>query len=68
MRWKAHDPSNEMLTFNKLNHAKNYTDYLNAISTFQCPGQNFVFASQSGDIAIQQQGNFRPSGKGRAIL
>ncbi len=57
-RWKAHDPSNELLTFNKLNKAKNYSDYLEAISTFQTPGQNFLFASKTGDVAIKQQGQF----------
>ncbi len=57
-RWKAHDASNELLTFNRLNHAKNYYDYVEAISTFQCPGQNMLFASKSGDIAIRQQGQF----------
>lgn len=58
VRWKAHDPSNELLTFNKLNHAKNFADYIKAISTFQCPAQNFVFAAKNGDIAIRQQGKF----------
>ena len=58
VRWKAHDPSNELLTFNRLNRAKNYIDYLNAINTFQTPGQNFVFAAKTGDIAIKQQGRF----------
>ncbi len=58
VRWAAHDPSNEGMTFYKLNRAKNYDDYLNAIKTFDCPGQNFVFASKSGDIAIWQQGKF----------
>ncbi len=58
LRWKAHDPSNELLTFNKLNHAKGYADYLDAINTYQTPGQNFVFASKSGDIAIKEQGQF----------
>lgn len=57
-RWKAHDPSNELLTFNKLNHAKNLADYKDAISTFACPGQNMLFATVSGDIAITQQGEF----------
>src|SRR5579875_1598672 len=52
LRWTAHDASNEGLTFYKLNRAKNYDDYLDAIKTFTCPGQNFVFASKSGDIAI----------------
>ncbi len=58
VRWKAHDPSNEALAFFKLNHARNYKEYLEAIQLFQCPAQNFVFASKSGDIAIWQQGGF----------
>lgn len=58
LRWLAQDVSNELLTFNKLNHAKNYAEYLRAISYYKCPGQNFAFASKAGDIAIKQQGNF----------
>jgi penicillin amidase len=58
VRWTAHDPSNEGMTFYQLNRAKNYDDYAAAIRSFDCPGQNFVFASKSGDIAIWQQGKF----------
>jgi penicillin amidase len=58
IRWTAHDPSNEGMTFYQLNRAKNYDEYAAAIKTFECPGQNFVFASKSGDIAIWQQGKF----------
>ncbi len=58
VRWTAHDPSNEGMTFYKLNRAKNYAEYEEAIKTFECPGQNFVFASKAGDIAIWQQGKF----------
>jgi len=58
IRWKAHDASNELRTFYKLNRTKNYLDYVDAISTYECPGQNFVFAAKNGDIAIRQQGSF----------
>ena len=58
VRWVAHDPSNEGVTFYKLNRAKNYDEYASAIKAFECPGQNFVFASKGGDIAIWQQGKF----------
>jgi penicillin G amidase len=58
LRWTLHDPSKELLTFYYLNSGKNYQDYKDAISYFQCPGQNFVFASAGGDIAIHQQGKF----------
>jgi penicillin amidase len=58
VRWTAHDPSNEGICFYHLNRARNYNEYEQAISLFTCPGQNFVFASKSGDIAIWQQGKF----------
>ncbi len=58
VRWMAHDPSNEGKTFYKLNRAHNYDEYEDAIKSFNCPGQNFIFASHSGDIAIWQQGKF----------
>lgn len=58
VKWKAHDSSNELLIFYYLNHAKNYDDYAEAIKWLTCPGQNPVFGSKSGDIAIWQQGDF----------
>ncbi|MBC7873652.1 MAG: penicillin acylase family protein, partial [Ferruginibacter sp.] len=70
VRWIAHDPSNEAITLYKLNRAKNYDDYSEAIKSFSCPGQNFVFASKSGDIAIWQQGKFpaRWDGQGLYVM
>jgi len=69
-RWIAHDPSNEGMAFYKLNRAKNYDDYVDAIKDYSCPAQNFVFASKSGDIAIWQQGKFpaRWYGQGMMIM
>lgn len=58
MSWTALQPSNELLTFYKLNVAQNYEDYLDALVHYQCPAQNFIFASTRGDIAIKQQGKF----------
>ncbi len=57
-RWKAHDESGELTAILKLVRAKNYNDYLQCLSAFECPGQNFVFADKTGDIAIRQQGKF----------
>ncbi len=58
LRWTAHDGGSGLLAFYKLNHAKNYDDYLEAISHWNSTGQNFAFASKTGDIAIKQQANF----------
>ncbi|HSN62084.1 MAG TPA: penicillin acylase family protein, partial [Ferruginibacter sp.] len=65
VRWKAHDPSNELLIFNKLNHAKNYADYNDAVVNLHTPGQNVVFAAKSGDIAIRTQGEWPAKWKGQ---
>jgi penicillin amidase len=67
LRWIAHDPGNEGYTFYKLNRAKNYDEYAASISTFNCPAQNFVFASKSGDIAIWQQGRFPARWEGQGL-
>lgn len=58
LKWTAHDGGQGLQTFYDLNRAKNFDDYLNAIHRWTCPGQNFIFASKTGDIAIKQQGAF----------
>ncbi len=70
MRWQANYGSNEMRTFYDLNRSKNYDDYRSALKTYECPAQNFVFASKTGDIAISQQGKFpvKWERQGKAIL
>lgn len=65
VRWKAHDPSNEVKFFNMLNHAKNYADYSAAVINLHTPGQNCVFACKNGDIAIRTQGEFPAKWKGQ---
>ncbi|WP_119079458.1 penicillin acylase family protein [Chitinophaga alhagiae] len=58
MRWTAHDASNELLSIYRLNHARNYNDYLKAMALWNCPAQNFVFAGKdAGDIAIWHNGH-----------
>ena len=65
VHWKANDPSNELATFGHLRSARNYDDYKQAISYLSTPGQNFIFASKSGQIAIWQQGEFPAKWKGQ---
>jgi penicillin amidase len=56
MKWTAHMGSNEFKTFYLLNKGKNYDDYIGALTHYNCPIQNFVFACRNGDIAMKQQG------------
>jgi penicillin amidase len=69
-RWIAHDPSNELIALYKLNRAKNHSDYMEALDNFDCPAQNFAFASASGDIAMRIQGRYpvRRKNEGRFVL
>ncbi|MCC2545976.1 penicillin acylase family protein [Hymenobacter sp. BT175] len=58
MRWTAHDGMNEMMTFYRLNRARNYADYTAALQFYGSPAQNFIFASQQNDIALWPNGRF----------
>ncbi len=65
VRWKAHDASNELRIFYQLDKAKNYNDYLQAVSNLHTPGQNVVFACKNGDIALRTQGEWPAKWKGQ---
>lgn len=67
VRWKAHDPSNELLFWYYLDRAASYEDYKQALQYFTAPAQNVVFASRSGDIAIWQQGVFPARWEGQGV-
>lgn len=65
LRWVAHDvPDHSAFeVFLGLNTGKGFDDYKTALSGFDAPAQNFVFASRSGDIAIQPQGKYPVRGR-----
>ena len=58
LRWVAHDSANILKMWHLLNRARTHDDYLTAISHFNVPGQNMIFASRNGDIALWQQATF----------
>lgn len=58
LKWIAHEKSQEVKLFYLLNRAKNYADYVNALQYMTAPAQNFVFASNEGDIALWVNGKF----------
>lgn len=58
-RWVSHDSDgNELKTFMGLDRSDNYSDYRKALQTFCAPAQNFVFASNQGDIGLTVNGHF----------
>lgn len=50
MKWTALNFSNELLSFNKLNHANNWNEFRDGLKYFLSPGQNFVYADLNGNI------------------
>lgn len=50
MRWSGNDFSDEMLAFYKINKAKNWNEFRDAVKYFGIPGQNFVYADVKGNI------------------
>lgn len=70
MKWIGHKASNTFRTFYKLNRARNYEEYVESLEDFSGPAQNFVFASNEGDIALWVNGHFpnKWEGQGRYIL
>ena len=58
LRWMAHEPSNDLITFYQLNRANNYRDYRKALTHYTCPAQNFIYADNQKDIAITPNGKF----------
>lgn len=70
LRWIAHDASEEINAFYRLNRAKNHAEFSEALNYFSMPAQNFAFASVAGDIAMRVQGKFpvRRKDEGKFVL
>ncbi len=63
MHWlPSEDPGKrdhyELASFIRLMKAKNYADYDAALTGYDAPAQNFVFAARDGDIALKVNGKF----------
>jgi len=67
VRWTAYESSNAGLMWFRLNRAKTLADYEEAIKTFSTPGQNMLFASKTGDIALWQQAKFPARWEGQGL-
>lgn len=70
LRWVAHEPSNETLCFYQLNRARDYKEYVAALTHYVAAAQNFVFASNKNEVAIWVNGKFplRWQNQGKFIL
>lgn len=64
MRWIGNEKSNELLTVYRLNRARNWKEFLEALETFVAIGQNVVYADVEGNIGLVNTGGvpLRPEG------
>ncbi|WDF02551.1 penicillin acylase family protein [Shouchella hunanensis] len=56
MRWTAHEATTELQAVLDFNRADNWDTFADALTSFQAPAQNFVFASKDGTIAYRANG------------
>ncbi|MDZ4747857.1 MAG: penicillin acylase family protein [Saprospiraceae bacterium] len=71
MKWIGHQKAttNDIDYLKKINKAGDVVAYRDAVSSFQYPAQNKIFASVQGDIAISVAGvmPIRPAGHGESL-
>lgn len=69
MQWTGNQSNFDGIAVYWLNKAKNYDDYRNALKSYGCPAQNFIYADITGNIAMTCAGKnpVRKHGLGRSI-
>ncbi len=50
MHWLGNYVSNEILSIYKIDKARNWNEFKDALQTYAVPGQNFVYADKQGNI------------------
>lgn len=56
LRWTALEPGQIFVSFRLLNTAENWADFREALSFFDSPAQNFIYADTEGNIGYQTPG------------
>ena len=57
MRWVGQTPSDEMAAYLGIMQAQTWQGFTAALQNFKVPAQNFLFASDSGDIGYHLAGS-----------
>jgi penicillin G amidase len=67
LKWTSHEPDSMGNTIHKLNKAKNYPEFLDALRYWTAPVQNVIYADVEGNIAYYFPGKvpIRENGDGR---
>ncbi|MCU0377801.1 MAG: penicillin acylase family protein [Bacteroidales bacterium] len=67
LRWSGFDVSDEIRSTWLLNRAACWDDFRNAVSSFRCISQNFIYADTEGNIGLNAGGGI-PLRKGNGIM
>jgi len=69
MSWTGNQTHFDGVAVYRLNKAKNYEEFREALKFYHCPAQNFIYADVEGNIAITCAGKnpIRNQGKGRIV-
>lgn len=51
MKWTGHEVSNELDAFFTMNWAQSFDEFQQGVRNFKVPGQHFIYADKSGNIA-----------------
>ncbi len=68
MRWVGQTPSDELSANLGIMQAQNWQDFVTALRDFKVPAQNFLFASDAGDIGYHLAGSVPVRHKATGIL
>lgn len=68
MKWTALQPTTELEAVLKFMKAQNWKQFKQALTYFQAPAQNFVFASKNGTIAYRANGLIPIRKNGKSLV
>ncbi|MBO9128844.1 penicillin acylase family protein [Bacillus sp. 165] len=68
LKWTALEPSTELEAVMRMNKAKDWESFKEALTFFHTPAQNFVFASKDGTIAYRANGKIPIREKGDSLV
>lgn len=67
LKWRGHQPSDEITAFLRVNRARNWEEFIGAFSSYGVSGQNMLYADRQGNIGQVAAVSYSPAA-GRANL
>lgn len=68
LRWTALEPTTELEAVLRFSKARNWDEFKQALTYFDAPAQNFVFAADDGTIAYRANGKIPIRKKGDSLV